>query len=230
MKARQILFNTEMVNAILDGRKMQTRRPVKPQPQPHYWEIFRGYKKDMRLMDTSGGLYAKFTDFLPRSVMEARDTDESVWSRSPFGKPGDLLYVREKFCVGAVVCSDNSNGGQEEWYIDQCENDNNIIPYQVAIQEDFGIEEVVWTPSIHMPRWASRITLVVKKVWVERMQDLSLSDACAEGCAKGNFSAVSNFADLWDSIYDKTFPWDSNPWVWACEFEVIEKNIDEILK
>ena len=186
--------------------------------------------------------------------------------KSPFGVPGDLLYVRETFCIGAVVCSDSSDGGQEEWYIDQCKNDNNIIPYQVAIQEDFGIEEVVWKPSIHMPRWASRITLKVERVWVERVQDVDLMSAINEGVpspddfpldeeywcptclGQGVYSCLGEnmgvsecdccdydtaqklFKNLWDSIYDKTFPWESNPWVWACEFEVIEKNVDEVIK
>ncbi|MCK5581901.1 MAG: hypothetical protein KAJ18_11585 [Candidatus Omnitrophica bacterium] len=249
-KARQILFNTEMVNAILGGRKTQTRRPVKPQPHQHHWEILRGYKRDIRLMDTSGGLYAKFTYSISRGTIKDR---ESVWAKSPFGKPGDLLYVREKFCVGAVVCAEGN-----EWFIEQGEGQNNTIPYEVAISEDFGIEGVIWKPSIFMLRKDSRLTLKVKRVWVERVQNIDELRALNEGikelsnCSPPNYSktekqymggdcvgfktAKDAFSYLWDSIYNqqkdirKNFPWESNPWVWACEFSVIKKNVDEILK
>ena len=75
--------------------------------------------------------------------------------------------------------------------------------------------------------------LVVKKVWIERVQVISEDDACNEGVAFTkyiNANARYHFMELWNSIYGKDLPWDSNPWVWACEFEVIEKNVDEVME
>lgn len=189
---KPILFNSEMVRALIDGRKTQTRRPVKPQPDD---DGLAFHIKDNAWSDTSGKIY-----------------------KNPLGEPGCLLWVREKFCF--------------EPY------DGTTVPYESTIRENIGIEGIKWKPSIHMPRWASRITLKVARVTVHRLQDITGRDIMAEGVDNGISNPTMNarwenmqrmaFKDLWDSIYGQDFPLISNPWVYACEFEVIKKNIDKV--
>ncbi|MCK5581905.1 MAG: hypothetical protein KAJ18_11605 [Candidatus Omnitrophica bacterium] len=230
MKARQILFNTEMVQAILGGRKIHTRRPV---------------QKPFKECD----------DF---------DSVDNVqgFARCPFGKPGDLLYVRETW--NAVHFSyDYESGCCDEWYAAEKIPEKKSSFYVTVYAADGGWDNDAyergfpWRPNIHMPRWASRITLKVERVWVERVQNIDELRALNEGikelsnCSPPNYSktekqymggdcvgfktAKDAFSYLWDSIYNqqkdirKNFPWESNPWVWACEFSVIKKNIDEVI-
>jgi len=146
----------------------------------------------------------------------------------PYGNPGDLLWVREAFQEVII-----SQIGAEEKETD--------IAYMATPANFPG----PWKPSIHMPRWASRLTLRITDVRVERVQDISETDATAEGINilhDGEFGEVYQgilnhspisptakkaFEDLWDSINDKTgFGWDQNPWVWVVEFEVINQNVD----
>lgn len=97
MKEYPILLNTAMVKAVLDGRKTQTRRPLKLQPDTHHWERIRGYEKEVKLLLCSDGLHAKFIDSIPNGTMNARATDEPLWVKCPFGQAGDRLWVRETF-------------------------------------------------------------------------------------------------------------------------------------
>jgi hypothetical protein len=96
-------------------------------------------------------------------------------------------------------------------------------------------EEPKWRPSIHMPRWASRITLKITDVRVERLQDITEDDARAEGCKETHlyndlyFTAYAQFGELWGSI-NGPGSWDENPWVWALEFEVIKQNVDQVME
>jgi len=123
----------------------------------------------------------------------------------PYGHPGDLLWVRETFA---------------KRYADAERDPADGIVYRV----DGGcVIEPRWTPAIHMPRWASRITLRITDVQVQRLQEITESDAAAEGCCttwddypKQNREA---FAELWDKINGKRAPWASNPWIWAISFE-----------
>lgn len=164
-------------------------------------------------------------------------TGENVLYRNPFGKAGDRLWVRETFVQG--------------WDIDpvtdclmQFDDEGNELPKktwyratdsQIHWSDDDGWEtNVPWKPSIHMPRWASRITLEITSVRGERLQDISETDALAEGiyqvevfgekrfahCHGVSFlTAQDAYRDLWDSIYKS---WDANPWVWAVEFKRLE--------
>jgi hypothetical protein len=176
MKERPILFSGEMVRAILDGRKTQTRRVIKPQP------------------DARG----------PRWCNQWEDWHGTKMRQPP--EPGDQLWVREKH------------------NIDKDEDGSDSVLYWA----DFEKPEVLpmkWRPSIHMPRWASRINLLVKDVRVERVQDIKLNDIEAEGI--GGCSAtegLEQFIQLWESINGikhrlDPYPWDTNPWVWVIEFE-----------
>lgn len=194
MKERPILFNGEMVRAILEGRKTQSRRPCKFEADKVYW-----YKGET----VPKGTYEGF-------VREA-GAPFSLPIKSPFGKAGDRLWVRETFNIG--------------W----CEK----IIFKADCKgtaKDVGYErEPIWTPSIHMPRNASRITLEVTNVRVERLQDISEDDARKEG-AKGVFLGHNDpegddytyraaFKDLWNSVYKN---WHANPWVWVIDFAAVK--------
>lgn len=130
----------------------------------------------------------------------------------PYGQPGDRLWVRETW----RVC-----GGREYEY----QQDRRQVMYRSTHQEDgFPLtwESYTWRPSIFMPRWASRITLEVTKVRVERLQSISRGDAMAEGCPFPNMAKGDDprqwYAELWDQI-NGAGAWDANPWVWAIDFK-----------
>ena len=213
MKERPILFSGEMVRAILEGRKTQTRRLV--MPMPAYPDAFKGVRMEFNssrcgvdIWNCSGTLPAHF------------------W-KCPFGKPGDRLWVRETL---QLIEADD-----EEWAWGYAA-DGELISFDRVNDTTLPFAEPLqkW-PSIHMPRWASRITLEVVSVKVERLQDISEADAIAEGvdycsefnhdeCKYGSYGYQCAFERLWDSIYGKKpgCSWIDNPWVWACEFKVVQ--------
>jgi len=224
MKERPILFNAEMVRAVLGGRKTQTRRVVKPQP-PHW-----------RWADR------KWDDSCANVAMSA---SREYWVKCPYGLPGDRLWGRETFqwvdpmdWSGTIVeCpsidkwplhpEDWTTGCREVGVAYRAEGE---AEDQLLLPPDLG-----WRPSIHMPRWVSRINLEVTGVRVERVREISEDDAVDEGipvmieghiwyCADGENTTrepIDAFETLWDSINAKHgFGWDSNPWVWVVEFEV----------
>ena len=193
-----ILFNGEMVRAVLDGRKTQTRRVMKPQPKP----LTGGWMYDRKYFADD----AQMKNYLFHDVYGEKG--------SPYGSAyadgtGDLLWVRETW----------HPTGRE----------------QTALYRADGQCEVAqWKPSIHMPRWASRITLRVTDVRVERVQELEESEIGAEGIERpewwnnmdswinGEDLAKEMFAQLWNSINAaRGHSWQSNPWVWVVEFEKV---------
>ena len=196
MKERPILFNAPMVRAILDGRKTVTRRVVKPQPAG---EIRRGEPDFNHWIDT------KYWE------RQNQKENRGIGTRGfacPYGQPGgDRLYVRETF--GHFERNENFAPGCEVFYR--------------ADGESLAVEP--WRPSIHMPRWASRITLEITSVRVERLQDISVADAIAEGCPGGEhgdrYAALEQYRALWESI-NGPGSWDANPWVWAITFKRVE--------
>jgi hypothetical protein len=212
VKERPILFSSQMVRALLDGRKTQTRRVCNPQPVKNgaFWELY-------------GAAWSSNT--IPVPVMPGH----SLAVRGPFGCAGDRLWVRERFSVGAAIegrCTGNSfvhfvDGGQK--YRDGAyyrpENSGGR----------FDASALKWKPSIHMPRWASRILLEITDVRVQRLQEISEQDAFAEGVfstgtiGRDFASCVENFAELWDSINPVIASWDSNPWVWAITFRRVDQ-------
>jgi hypothetical protein len=210
---RPILFNDEMVRALLDGKKTQTRRPVRFRPGhgPGGSNCSLG-----QVIDNGAGIESTI-DTLGYCHYTGRyewQTSEHGWCRcskatspDPFGQPGDRLWVREAF--------------NPSW------TERTIYRADGGSAKAAGyLSEPVWTPSIHMPRRQSRITLGVKRVWAERVQEISESDAEAEGDPKRGLIASENthrdwFRSAWDHIYaPKGRGWDANPWVFACEFEV----------
>ena len=189
-KERPIIFNTEMVRAIMAGTKTQTRRVIKPQPEADHIGSF-------------GGVGEPFAYAFEH---------EEKWRYCPYGGPKEKLWVRESFW--------NSRG------------DDSMPTYYRADQDlmlpvDHGYHQGPWKPSIHMPRWSSRITLEIADVRVERLQDITEEDAKAEGVKHGSsamghvFTHKEHFRGLWNGINGKKHPWESNPWVWVVEFKKI---------
>lgn len=204
-KERPILFSGPMVRAILEGRKTQTRRVVKPQPPAScYYDINGNQNKACCMFDAPdlpGGV-----GFCPPT---AKSSDHLL--PCPYGGPGDRLWVRETwFDNGADWngCSDKTPA--------RC-----VFRADGEFSDHFPEDymHAKWSPSIHMPRWASRITLEVKAVRVERLNDISEDDAIAEGVEPSPMcDARDRFCNLWVSVYgDGSF--DANPWVWVVEFE-----------
>jgi hypothetical protein len=221
MKERPILMSATMVRAILSGAKTQTRRVVK------------------RVPDANG------TSFTPGELLGVGDW----WSTCPYGVPGDRLWVRET-CI--IAHKDFPDFKDPAWPRD---NDGvpRIVQYLATHPDrehasDYGYTRA--TPSIHMPRWASRITLEITEVRVERLQSITPADAVAEGAAdvlldrnhpqhaeafaRGEWTgdeeldvdgpyagAVHAFSALWDSINGKRAPWASNPWVFVVAFRKV---------
>jgi hypothetical protein len=241
MKEHPIIFSGPMVQAILDGRKSVTRRVIKPQPPS--W--------------ITHGRYRCFgaTDDLPWELCSDEGASAG-FVRCPYGKPGDRLWVRETWAIayweGAEYQVDYGTGIEHDaWPVSYdgslAELAQNPPPdwhivYRAECATSAEIETFKWRPSIHMPRWASRITLEVIGIRVERVQDITEPDAIAEGvgygyqmnagwpdyghiedgiCTLTQDTAVMSFATLWDSINAKRgYSWDSDPWVWVVEFEL----------
>jgi hypothetical protein len=182
MKERPILFSAPMVRAILDGRKTQTRRKIKPGD----WSV------EAHTMETDW-------PYLPHYLTDGA----AVPVKCPYGNPGDRLWVRETWA--------NERDGTG------CPDDTGIL-YRATDpgwdDEDTGLR---WRPSIFMPRRASRITLEITDVRVQRLQDISDDDSRAEGYDRSHAFPREWFALLWESI-NGTGSWAANPWVWAITF------------
>lgn len=227
MKERPILFNGDMVRAILEGRKTQTRRPVKPQPPADIDSLHHGKLASLapyKLLDD---------DYNPQGF-GFEDGRGQFW-KSPFGTVGDRLWVRETWGVSTGNYDPLCIPVAVRYFADSAVRAVNLSH---AHANYFGVSQTCSRkrPSIHMPRWASRIDLEITRVWVERVQDISAEDCRAEGiqvarcgcqvCARGSSICTADagvyveaFRDLWQSIYGT---WDANPWVWAYEFRRIK--------
>jgi hypothetical protein len=152
--------------------------------------------------------------------------------KCPYGTIGDRLWVRESFAY--VQCEEDAPGSFEAGTNGICDEDGCAEFFHVVYASD--VSEIYWEPphfkpSIHMPRWVSRLTLEIIDIRVQRLQEITEEDAKAEGCqpescpesilGAGSFTAKLDFAMLWDSINSTRAPWASNPWVWAITFERI---------
>lgn len=204
MRERPIIFNAEMVRAILGGRKTQTRRVIKSQPWPDVFSYI-----GVGVTGLWCGYYV--------------DPDIPVWEANcPYGKPGDQLWVRETWATPGNWDEYKPSDLLDNWFNTQQVKYRATEPYP-----DGGYYK--WRPSIFMPRWASRIQLEVESVRIEKVQDITPEDCAAEGCQHWTVdgivhkSARKYFKKLWDSINKKRgFGWDVNPWVWMIHFKVIE--------
>ena len=207
-KERPIIFSAAMVRAIIEGHKTQTRRVVNPQPADSCRNPFVGEDKIWRF---------ECAQTLRGPISNAEDD-----RRCPYGQPGDRLWVRETFRTGF----------QKTMFSEG-------IIFKVDAPKALGMDEYsdrrVWSPSIHMPRWASLLTLELIDVRVERLQEISVNDCLAEGIPpitdadqwskpipkEPNLPAIyiGAYCRLWDRINAKRAPWESNPWVWVLEFK-----------
>lgn len=229
-KERPILMSAPMVRASLDGRKWQTRRVVKPQPACNV-----------------AGMYAdrynegdEWAYWLPDNRMDAPRT-----FRCPYGVPGDRLWVRETWGFDSTVRADfRPLLGRHDL------SGRDMLTAVRYLASSAANEARRWRPSIHMPRWASRITLELTDVRVQRLQDITEEDARAEGVdwaaprpygerwddddredprevgypPAGASFALDNFRRLWDSINGARpgCSWADNPWVWCLSFRRVE--------
>ena len=199
MAIKPVLFNTEMVRAILDGRKNCTRRLVKPQPdEKHTYPL--GFVTDSTEKKDVGCFGFSINEY-----------GGSIQYAKPQYQPGDILYVRETWKKAP-----NGYYYYEDW------------------QRNDIADVTKWKPSIHMPKEAARIWLKVTNVRVERLQDITVEDALAEGMDKyirlngelDENSIITSFIGIWNSTIKKSdldrYGWDANPYVWPIEFERCE--------
>jgi len=228
---RPIIFSGEMVRAILDGRKTTTRRTQglnDVNSNPDIWEFVKMSDLDYMTKKEARGKYGAYfkTDRLEDRTIHICPVVV------PYGRPGDLLYVRESFSYITKA----KNEHYDKVRPDGCPVE--MLYRANAVQEGWE-REVTWSPSIHMPKWAARTWLEVTAVRVERLQEITYAGAIAEGAETEDYlnfrewaesvappgSHIENvrdhFGHLWDKINGKRgYPFESNPLVWVVEFRV----------
>jgi hypothetical protein len=191
VKERPILFSAPMVRAILDGRKTVTRRPVKGSALKWLEEFA--------------------SEFVALSANEL----------CPFGQIGERLWVRETwYCDHFEVQKGPYLQPADMHDLDQSREDGELV-YAADGLAPYEQEQPTWKPSIHMPRWASRILLEITDVRVERLQDISREQCIAEG---PDFPVADHLARAWHVQFERLWnstggDWDANPWVWVVEFK-----------
>ncbi|MFA3924887.1 hypothetical protein K5C74_19405 [Klebsiella pneumoniae] len=211
MKERGMIFNAEMVRALLDGRKTQTRRIIK--------DCTVGRDPISKFIKIGKKFIGCYPEDVPELIREC----------CPYGVPGDRIWVRETWAEAGASAPDLKLYRA------------NYPEHVPSIYENVPpAEEIRWTPSIHMPRTASRILLEITDVRVERLNAISEEDAEAEGIdmealydsqdcydciadhnMTGRPTVTGAFKYLWESIYGEE-GWKSNPWVWVIEFKRVE--------
>jgi hypothetical protein len=222
MKERPILFSAPMVRALLDGTKTQTRRVVKHR-FPHMWQ--EPYYATGKVLVELPKQPSAFMEFRTRRQDDPsyQGSTASFLVPCPYGHPSDRLWVRETHapqadCWGSWerwLCGAGGEAPILHYAADfkPFQNDNGFVIRKPFIEK--------WRPSIHMPRWASRIDLEITGVRVERLQDISRGDAMDEGCPFPNMAHGDDprqwYAQLWDTI-NGPGGWAVNPWVWVIEF------------
>ncbi|WP_210448192.1 hypothetical protein [Pantoea ananatis] len=217
MKERPILLSAEMVRAVLDGRKTQTRRVIQSPAksmQANGQKVIdyrepgdKWYGDHVFSMRNQSGTWCDYTK-------------EQFLAKCPFGAVGDRLWVRETWTHESI---DAEGGSYSPDY---------------RVMANGQPLDGRWRPSIHMPRWASRITLEITGVRVERLQDISAKDVTDEGIktlaesmwgpqwwVDAPQAAINDahlqFSIIWSKIYGEE-SWQANPWVWVIEFKRVE--------
>lgn len=206
IQEKPILFNSEMVQAVLAGKKTQTRRAIKSTPV--HVQLHEG----------------EFVEFHTSTL----DPMYSNPIKCPYGKAGDQLWVRETF--GYVWPEGRLNGLIDDGtdFGRVVTSDDCDVVYRASDPDhewmgENGESVTKWRPSIFMPRKLSRIQLLVESVRVEELLSITEDDAAAEGIERHSGPYILDFAKLWDSINAKRgFSWNANPWVWVVEFSVLE--------
>ncbi|MDI3415678.1 morphogenetic protein [Pantoea sp. V106_11] len=213
MKERPILLNAEMARAVLDGRKTQTRRMLTP--------------RQLKMIDAA----ASIGECYPLESGHQHGNSQSYYREwCPFGAVGDRLWVRETFAT--LACG--SYEPEKPSWSGSCQEARYRATDRLA-DLSADIRGYGWRPSIHMPRWASRITLEITGVRVERLNAISQEDAHAEGLELTGWrptyydpdsggevmTPYDNFAELWSSIYGEE-SWQANPWVWVIDFKRLD--------
>jgi len=217
MKERPIIMGAESVRAILEGRKTQTRRVI----DPHKYNI-GGWDMPRTKEDMEAGY----------PFAENADGDfVSVVDWCPYGRVGERLYVKERFAYWI--------GREAVAYSDMCHKSIEDIEWEDEVNISNIAEGGKWKSPMYMPRWASRITLEITDIRVERVQDITEEDAKAEGCddtpyeqpwdGPGTWEGVkfgwitrARYRTLWNSLNAKRgYSWEKNPWVWAITFKVV---------
>jgi hypothetical protein len=217
MKETPILFSSEMVRAILEGRKTQTRRVIDFELN----ELHSSGNPVQLLGDWPLSNVGEFRDgYLNYQVQTQADDYSSGKVKCPYGQPGDRLWVKET------------------WWANHS-NDVFLYKADAPFPGPYSKTEAFkWRPSRYMPRWASRITLEIDEIRVERLQDITEADATNEGFKAGyssfgdgkfedvlehEWTTKEEFRDLWNSIYSKRgYGWEANPLVWVIKFHRLE--------
>ena len=227
MKELPIIFKGEMIPHVIDGHKTQTRRVITKWHGPgcpsgngankHGYNVVAGNK-------------------IKRVPWTSEKIEEMV--ACPYGKPGDLLYVRENFCL--VDIYGNGKLRQEEYFDDGKLKNECFIYFQATDQDDSRVQmfkgDIKWRPSIHLPKLMARIWLENKGVRAVKLQSMSYYDWVADFCPsfgeqeraletfRGSANRMKMAKAFWDRINSKRSPWDDNDWVWAITFEL--KSVD----
>jgi hypothetical protein len=230
---RQIIFGADSVRAILDGRKTMTRRVMRPQPSIG-----------------PGGFTGLYDKHLVFRIVDNPDSDWFIQARSPYGTKGDRLWVRETWMEFSrdqtMVSVDGKPFMATDEYVpggygyradlDKCGQ----VRVTDGVEVCWRTPKAPWRSPLHMPRAASRLTLEVTRVRVERVQEVSAYDVIAEGidpadhlcgcdrcrmtsdiCPASASSLIEEFAHAWDAINAKRAPWASNPFVWCVSFKPV---------
>lgn len=225
MKERPILFSGEMVRAILDGRKSQTRR------------IFKQLSRDADPRNVSHDGRRNLLTIVNRRIKDVPAVWQEWEDACPFGAVGDRLWVRENGWEPCAPSIGQIAAGADTWPRYEYDADG----VTEANAEDFKAWGWKRRPSIHMPRWASRITLEITGVRVERLRDISEDDARAEAAEPAidlmraltrhetEPTSRAGFMALWNSLNEKRgYGWNANPWVWVIEFKRVEPLFAEV--
>lgn len=221
-KEHPILFSSQMVKAILEGRKTITRRVIKPQP----------------ILTTARGrqiIGDEFHEWPVGIIRRISLLKHDMILKCPYGQVGDRLWVREALKVITVPEQRFKHINGEDTICDKdivYSADDNFLEWEFPPDHKLSkrMEKYGYCPSIFMPRWTSRIMLEITNIRVERLQGVTEEDAQKEGWHIKNLNPIETydpvvmnkarewFTNLWDSLNGKKYPWKSNPWVWVIEF------------
>ena len=232
MAEKGILFNTEMIRAIMDGRKTQTRRPIRPQPMGRLCYSMAG---------SNAGKWGYMTEICRKAwgysgddILQDPTKEDLEKHWTPPCHTDDLLYVRETWFYESHM--EDLTAGEPDLPSGRYKHRYVYYADQPDYPVNVGVGATGWRPSIHMPKEAARIWLKVTNVSIQRLKEITDEDAIAEGFeADETFKAHERFAMTWNSVYgfwkadglgmrhSTTENWASNPWVWVISFEQIDR-------